>query len=153
MNNCKIIVMDQCTDVKKLAYVISKLEKRIVPSLTSQGIDVLVYADKLAKNAIIIELREDEELCGIAAVYANDMEKKTAFLSFIAVDGTFEGKGYGGLLLSHVECVARERGMAQVILEVSAINVHAQSFYEKNGYEQIRESEHSIFMEKQIGNI
>ena len=55
----------------------------------------------------------------------------------IAVVPGYEGRGIGSTLLTHLIDEARQRGAADVLLEVRADNPRAQQLYVRFGFEQI----------------
>ena len=62
--------------------------------------------------------------------------EKQGYISDLAVDSSFEGRGVGRLLLETAENWSREQGYALLTLFVFAGNKHAQYVYEKNGFAQ-----------------
>ena len=62
--------------------------------------------------------------------------EKQGYISDIAVDSAFEGRGIGRMLLETAENWSREQGYALLTLFVFAGNTHAQQVYEKSGFAQ-----------------
>ena len=62
--------------------------------------------------------------------------EKQGYISDMAVDSSFEGRGVGRMLLETAANWSRERGDALLTLYVFAGNIHAQHIYEKNGFVQ-----------------
>ena len=62
--------------------------------------------------------------------------EKHGYISDLAVDKTFEGRGIGRLLLETAEDWARRKGYALLTLYVFAGNTRAQRVYEKHGFHQ-----------------
>lgn len=62
--------------------------------------------------------------------------EKQGYISDIAVDSSFEGRGIGQMLLKTAENWSREKGYALLTLFVFAGNTHALQVYEKNGFAQ-----------------
>ena len=60
-----------------------------------------------------------------------------AHLLNISVRGDLHGRGIGRLLLDKVAQMARDKGMAHILLEVQPSNVRAIRLYERFGFEQI----------------
>ncbi len=46
----------------------------------------------------------------------------------------WQGRGFGGGLMDHVEAVARQRGRSVVVLTVNRRNERARAAYERRGY-------------------
>jgi len=57
-----------------------------------------------------------------------------AYVAFLAVDETAEGRGAGRALMAHAEHWAREHGCKEVCLDVWGSNERAIRFYERLGY-------------------
>ena len=55
----------------------------------------------------------------------------------IAVAGQYHGRGYGRLLMNRAVAVAREAGMASILLEVRPTNEVAVGLYERTGFRTI----------------
>jgi len=62
--------------------------------------------------------------------------EKQGYISDVAVDSSFEGRGIGHMLLKTAENWSREQGYALLTLFVFAGNTHALRVYEKNGFAQ-----------------
>ena len=62
--------------------------------------------------------------------------EKQGYISDLAVDSAFEGRGIGRMLLETAENWSREQGYALLTLFVFAGNTHAQQVYEKSGFAQ-----------------
>ena len=60
-----------------------------------------------------------------------------AHLLNISVRGDLHGRGIGRLLLNKVACIAREKGMSSILLEVRPSNTRAIKLYEHFGFVQI----------------
>ena len=126
-----------------------RLEKRVTPPLSENGIDIKSYAEKLLKFSEIIAIENSEGICGIISIYVNNTDNGFAYITFIAVDENIAGKGYGCILLEEAEKKAVSAGLSQIRLEVNNINTPARRFYQKMGYvESGTASEHSVYMTK-----
>jgi ribosomal protein S18 acetylase RimI-like enzyme len=62
--------------------------------------------------------------------------EKHAYISDLAVDKVFEGKGIGSLLLDKAEEWVHQKGYRFLTLYVFAGNQNARHLYEKRGFEQ-----------------
>lgn len=63
---------------------------------------------------------------------------RSLFVTTVAVDARFRGRGLGRVLMEHAERIARERGLPAIGLGVAAANPGAISLYEKLGYATAR---------------
>lgn len=89
------------------------------------------------------------DILGYAAMYANDMDNRTAYISLIAVDKTKQGCGIGSSVLQACIGTAYEKGMHIIKLEVKKDNKKAIKFYERNGFTKLEDcSAESIYMQK-----
>lgn len=89
------------------------------------------------------------DILGYAAMYANDRDNRTAYISLIAVDKTKQGCGIGSSVLQACIGTAYEKGMHIIKLEVKKDNKKAIKFYERNGFTKLEDcSAESIYMQK-----
>lgn len=87
------------------------------------------------------------EVLGYAAVYANDIESKIAFITLIAVRPRFQKRNIGYRLLKKCQEIAVKRGCRGIKLEVNNKNHSAIAFYEKNGFRYFSDcTKDSIYM-------
>lgn len=103
-------------------------------SLRTGMVSMTELALKYSRNATVLECLEDDQSVGFCAFYHNDKESGRAYLSLIAVNPLFEGKGYASKLLSHLEFLCKEDGMVRIVLEVRKYNSRAIDFYLRHGY-------------------
>lgn len=66
-----------------------------------------------------------------------DVAGDTADVMTVAVDPATRGAGLGTMLIDHLLQVARERGCAQVLLEVRGDNAPAIELYRRHGFVQL----------------
>lgn len=76
----------------------------------------------------------NQSILGYAAMYANDTEQHTAYITLIAVDVNAQKKGIGKRLLEECFATARNRKMNTIFLEVRKNNRNAIRFYQANGF-------------------
>ncbi|MGN0005699.1 MAG: GNAT family N-acetyltransferase [Candidatus Gastranaerophilaceae bacterium] len=89
--------------------------------------------------------------CGFIAVYMNNFETKTAYISLLRIDPDYKRRHIGTELLSYSENQAKKVGMEFMRLEVKKSNYVAINFYEKNNYKfDNKESNTSLFMIKKL---
>ncbi len=133
-----------------LIDTLNTLGKRLVPSL-SEITDIQIYAKKIFELGNVLYLTNSIKIFGMAAFYANSMDTKTAYLTFIAISEEFSGKGYGALLLKEVEEFSYRLGMEQIKLEVQNSNKNARNFYDKMGFEELESaSKHTLYLVKTL---
>lgn len=86
--------------------------------------------------------RENEKVVGlIVGIINNENEDTYDFrvpkrgrVTELVVSKNFQSKGIGQQLLDKMESYFKEVGCKGVLIDVFAYNVHAQKFYDKNGY-------------------
>ena len=105
-------------------------------------------SNKYYKNGVVFESTVEDQIAGMIAFYCNNIIDKKAFLSMIVVKVEYQGKGVGDALLNQMEKECSRSGMRNVVLEVDSTNKNAQGFYLVHGYQIIKKSEGSLFMEK-----
>lgn len=71
-----------------------------------------------------------------------------AGLVVIGVEPTYQGKGYGSLMLKEFEKITRQRGLKKMVLSVLTANVQAIGSYTRNGWMISKIDGRSVGMEK-----
>ena len=108
-------------------------------------------SEKFIKYGNVLFVEEQESILGFVAFYANDLETKTAYISFIAVKNAFQKKGVGTLLLNSCEIQAQKKGMNKIRLEVKKNNTNAQCFYKNHRFDfECDASDDSFYMFKAL---
>lgn len=113
-----------------------------LPSPIGARTDLGDYAAKLAVRADIGLVTEQSSTVGVIALYANDSERRRAYVPFVSVKPQRQGAGIGKVLVSRALALARQRSMRSVGLEVETENVRAQGLYGLFGF-RATESERS----------
>jgi ribosomal protein S18 acetylase RimI-like enzyme len=100
----------------------------------SGRVDINDYAKKIVSKSTRYEAWIDDKLVGLVAVYCNDIEKRTAYITSVSVLREATGKGIAESLMKR--CIERKKalGMRQVSLEVASDNIPAIRLYEKCGF-------------------
>lgn len=103
--------------------------------------------NKINQYADFLVDYQDGDIAGYAAMYNNDLNSRTAYISMIGVREEYQGKHIGSLLMKVCKENAQKKGMKAIRLEVFDSNKKAIGFYEKEGFEfEKRCSENSIYM-------
>jgi ribosomal protein S18 acetylase RimI-like enzyme len=131
---------------ERLAELASLLEKGLdgFPPPLADPARRQDYIAKLAALADIAEYREDGALAGAIAVYANDPEARRAFISYVAVDPLYRGRGIARALLGLVVDHLRAKGFAEVELKVRKGNETALRLYSEAGFRVVGEADGEI---------
>ncbi|MDO8254152.1 GNAT family N-acetyltransferase [Shewanella algae] len=126
-----------------------EVDSEFSPPLSSK-LDLELYAIKIVNNAIIIsDIHNGNELRGMAATYANEERKHTAYLTFIGVKKCFRGLGIARSMINATEAQLLKAGFSILRLEVYKEN-RAIELYKDIGFEVYKESLDSYYMEKVI---
>jgi len=107
--------------------------------LLSSYIDINSYAQKLITNAYVAVLEYNGNFVGLYAVYLNDKNTKTAYLTSIAVLDEYKGCGFSNLLLEDALNRAKLENMSAFKLEVMSAYMRAIRFYKKYGFVKAEE--------------
>ncbi len=124
--------------------------KSVFPDLGNR-VNIRDYLKKISEFAYCICAIKDDEVCGFAAMYNNDIESGTAYITLIGVDGRYRNMYIGSQLLEYLQKEALLKGMKQMKLEVNNNNSIAITFYTKHGFEPLKKaSDFSIYMIKNL---
>lgn len=120
------------------------------PSLKDET-KLLAFATKLHENAEFCLCRDEEDLVGMIAFYANGKGANFAYMPHVYVSPSYRVKGLFSKMLSIVEDYMRTKGFTEIRLEVDNNNGRAKSAYLRNGFVQGNiASPNSIYMTKII---
>lgn len=143
----EIVTLCSSEEIKK---VLQDFSSRL-PVLESGDEYIALMSEKFEKYSVFIIIKEMQNVVGFAAFYCNDLLTKRAFLSMIAVNEQYDGKGYGKLLINEVLKICRNKKMNELELEVNKSNIHAIEFYKRNGFSYIeKQTENSYFMSRSL---
>ena len=137
------------TDKNKILNILHSFTPRL-RSLNDGIVDPSELAEKYYKYGEVLLLSEKDAYIGFAAFYCNDTSAQTAYLSMLALNSEYEGKGYGRKLIRTVIHNAKIKGMVKLKLEVNKMNNRAINFYSKLGFLTTSENSSSFYMELNI---
>lgn len=109
-------------------------------------VDLDEYVNKIINKATIISYNEKGRMCGFIAFYNNDFKSGNAYLTMLAIDPAYKGKGIGKLLLTCSIARLKQEGFKNYTLEVLKSNDKATYLYKRNGFTIIEESENHLKM-------
>jgi N-acetylglutamate synthase-like GNAT family acetyltransferase len=132
-------------DEKEIYSLIDRYEQYLIPTLKERGINIQNYAQKLCQYGKTYVACTEKKTIGCATIYANDLKKKTGYLSFIAIDPSAQGMGIGGQFLFFLEDKIKEFGMKKLSLEVHSGNTNSIAFYKHFGYQPSDDTEADSF--------
>ena len=106
---------------------------------------------KMLRFADFIVAMDEEEVAGMTAMYANNIETRVAYITLFGVKNAYGRRGVGRMLLEACEALALSRGMDRIRLEVTDSNERAVRFYTKHGFVRTGPCEEdSSYMEKAL---
>lgn len=117
-------------DADAIQVHLNKCKDNFIPSL-DKTVDIEVYADKIAKNAFTFEAWVKNDLIGLIAVYLNDENNHSAFITNVSVEKEYAGKGIASQLLKNCIAHANEKKYSNIVLEVNINNQQAINLYKK----------------------
>lgn len=120
-------------DAAHIAAHLRACDGSFVPSLSTR-VELEAYAAKIAQFAERTEAWSGMKLAGLVAAYANDPERRTAFITSVSVLPAWHGQGLASRLL--LACIERVRGLGfeGIELEVDVRNTAAKRLYSKHGF-------------------
>jgi len=120
------------TDILKTFY--ENNNKTFYPELSVQVSSISDYIEKIKNNAEIFEAYDNDLLIGVVAIYLNNLETKTGFITSVIIDKEYHKNGIGSELIKNAINYAKEKGFKKITLEVFSNNVLAIKLYSKNGF-------------------
>ncbi len=149
---------DTPADREWLTSYLKSVDHLFTTPLSERGVDLGLYARKLLEHGIVAVVpRGAGQIGGVVAFYANDHERRVAYLSLVVVAGDAQGKGVGTQLVTHALAVAAQRGMQRMRLEVLCNDTKAQAFYQRLGFRTLDVRKDggpgpaSLYMERPLG--
>jgi ribosomal protein S18 acetylase RimI-like enzyme len=118
---------------EELAAHLSLCDADFVPRLSAR-VKIADYARKLASRAERLEAWADGALIGLAALYCDDSERRSAYLTSLSVLKKWARQGVAAELLRRCVDKARSAGMRELSLEAGRENVPAFRLYAKLGF-------------------
>jgi ribosomal protein S18 acetylase RimI-like enzyme len=141
IRNALLEDLDQISELAKIVWyasfttIISR--DQIEYMLSLKYTPEKMRADMQDHNAVYLQLEDEDQLMGFASFKPSD-EPNLLLLDKLYVHPEQQRKGYGTMLMSHVEKAAKEAGFEGIILAVNKSNQRAIQAYEKVGFEVIR---------------
>lgn len=118
------------------------------PSLKDEE-RLISFTTKLHENAEFCLCRDEGDLVGMIAFYANGKRANFAYMPHVYVSPSYRVKGLFSKMLSIVEDYVRTKGFTEIRLEVDNNNYSAKSAYLRNGFVQGKvASPNSVYLVK-----
>ena len=117
-----------------------------IPQL-SERVEISNYANKIVDSAMRFEAWVDGALIGLVAVYCNDYEHLTAYITTVSVLKVWQGRGVASQLMQQCIKTVTLLGFKNIELEVDSFNKGAIRVYEKMNFMINRTSGQTSFMQ------
>ena len=114
-------------------------------------VDIDAYALKILLNAERFEAWSDGTLIGLLAIYCNNPQQTSAFITNLSVFEEWRGRGIAGALLERSVALARQKGFEIIRLEVEAKNMAAVAVYRKYGFVVLDSQQSMLTMKRDLG--
>lgn len=128
---------------------LTKCDTQFSPFLSSR-VNLIEYSEKLFLNSTIIHTKENNEIIGIVAFYANNNSLEHAFISLFCVLEQYKGNGIGDRLMNECITLIKTKNFKSIKLEVDTENQKAISFYTKFGFHVEEQNQRSYIMVKHL---
>lgn len=116
------------------------------PALSNR-VNILDYANKITAKAELFEVWDQNILVGLLAVYCDDPNLNTAFITNVSILPEYQQMGLASNLLRLCISEIRTKGFQKLRLEASASLPHVAHLYHKHGFEEVKRSGETIIME------
>jgi len=140
-----IIYKIKTASISEIESHLIKCSRSFIPALETV-INIDDYSLKLFKNAQTFEAWNKNEIIGLIAVYVNNFETLSAYISNVSVFIEYSGSGIAKELLNHCVVFCKNNGFVEIKLEVNKKNLRAIKFYEKNNFVKDEEKIDTIIM-------
>lgn len=97
-------------------------------------VNISDYAHKIVSKAIRFEAWAGGDVVGLVAIYCNDNEHQTTYITSVSVLHKWQGSGIASQLIAQSIRHANKLGFWRIELEVDRSNVGAIKLYEKKGF-------------------
>ena len=109
------------------------------------GYDSVEWHKQMAQEGHLYQAMIGKDIVGAAVIFS-DETKNTVYIGRIFIDSIYHRKGYGTHLM---ECIEKNYPFAEEFnLDTPSWNVRTNAFYEKLGYQIIKEEDGFVFYRK-----
>lgn len=115
------------TTIAKLLWA---CDECFIPPLSSR-VTIDKYAEKIVHKAVRFEAWSGETLVGLVAVYCNNQEGCSAYITNVSILPQWTKRRIATNLLNRCISCVREIGMKEICLEVNRKNIPAIELYKK----------------------
>lgn len=135
--------------VKRVTLLLEAMDSEFIPR-ASPSFELENYIRKIISNGNVFIYRDNGEDLGYIAIYTNNLQERTAFITSIGVLPAFRGNHIGQKLIEFAFLFAKKQGMSSIELEVSKKNALAIAAYQKNGFIFSKKTDKDSFILKKI---
>lgn len=147
-NNCQSDVIYECNQHEKILHFLLDVDS-LLPTPLSTRVNISTYTKKILSNGTALVIQDNGKIVSAVMFYDNNHVEDRAYITLIATLQSYEGRGYGSLLLNKACEIAKSNGMYSIELETENSNIHAIKFYQKNGF-KIKKIDKKTHMEKDL---
>lgn len=117
-----------------------------LPPVFREVTAVEAYVDKLLSAARFEVIRDDDQVAGLVAYYANDLTTRRAFITLVSVAPAARKRGIAARLVSQVITRCENEGFKEVTLQVLEDNEAANALYEKHHFYRVstQDGQHTL---------
>ncbi len=128
------IVVQDASSVSDICRFLADMDEFFVPRIDSQ-VSYADFANKLIEYGYLLAAVCESTIVGLVGFYCNDNNKGAAYISYLAVDSAFQGKGIAKALLGRALYLSKENGMTTCMVKTNNENSTSISLYKAIGFE------------------
>lgn len=146
----KIILLKDNQQYKdKLYRYLVNVDTEFNPSLSSR-IDLKQYAERVTENAYICcALSYEDNIIGVVVFYANDFEKRYAYIPLVSVCSEYRRQGIARKLMDYVLFFIKSSGNISIV-GIHTYNQYAFDLYVKLGFKEVSNIDGRLYLEKYL---
>ena len=115
-----------------------------------EKVDIQEYSKKIVDKSVTFEAWKDRTLVGLIAIYLNDAENKSGFITNVSTLNYFKGKGIASELMTRCIDYSKKHNFKEILLEVSEKNRGAIKIYRKFGFMEIKNKKDELVMKLEL---
>ncbi len=122
-------------NLEKIIMTLEKNDDDFNPPLSKRGL-LENYAKKWVNEGVVLEISYKSNFAGIAVFYCNPESYKYSFLTFIAINRNYRGKGLSVLLMESVIDYCKGKGSLGLETQTSEENSKSLHLYTRLGFKE-----------------
>lgn len=107
---------------------------KLFPNPIAGRVDVQTWTDKIINRADIFIADRDDNLIGLIAGYITNAYNELSYITFLAVDNEWQGKGIATSLVHEYLIESRKHFIKGVVVEPYKVNPQAINLYLSIGF-------------------